>query len=448
MARTRSEAPITTRNARKQLKPRKKPYCRSLGPGAAIGYQRKQRGGVWKAIKSLGDKRYREVQIGVADDFLESDGVNVLDFEQAKKAAAATIASWHANESSAVIGPTQTVRSAVEAYVGLREARERTQGQARGDAKNRLALHVLADEIADLPLHGLTEAQLGLWTDRRPAGLASSTVRRIINDFKAALNMAAKKFRSQLPADMTAIIKHGLAAAEASSPVARDGAALADSDVRLILAAAQEVDREGGWDGDLLHLVVVLTATGARFSQVSRMTVADVQLVQNRLMVPTSRKGRGTKKTTHIAIRVGPDVVKMLGSAIAGRRGGEPLLQRWRHVQVKGTDTQPPRWVRDRRGPWLTSPELTRPWLEIVTRAGLPADVVPYALRHSSIVRMLRTGLPNRLVAQLHDTSTAMIEKHYAASIVDVMDDLAARAVVPLLPQSAVDVVAQLRVVR
>ena len=37
-----------------------------------------------------------------------------------------------------------------------------------------------------------------------------------------------------------------------------------------------------------------------------------------------------------------------------------------------------------------------------------------------------------RLVAALHDTSSAMIEKHYAAFIVDAMDELAARAIVPL----------------
>jgi hypothetical protein len=36
-------------------------------------------------------------------------------------------------------------------------------------------------------------------------------------------------------------------------------------------------------------------------------------------------------------------------------------------------------------------------------------------------------------VAALHDTSSAMIERHYAAYIVDAMDELAGRAVVPLI---------------
>jgi hypothetical protein len=62
----------------------------------------------------------------------------------------------------------------------------------------------------------------------------------------------------------------------------------------------------------------------------------------------------------------------------------------------------------------------------------LSADTVPYALRHSSIVRGLGGGLPVRLVAALHDTSSAMIERHYAAYIVDAMDDLVGRTIVPL----------------
>jgi site-specific recombinase XerD len=67
--------------------------------------------------------------------------------------------------------------------------------------------------------------------------------------------------------------------------------------------------------------------------------------------------------------------------------------------------------------------------------AGLNPEIVPYALRHSSIVRGLRAGLPVRLVAALHDTSTPMIEKHYSAFIVDAMDELAAKAIVPLTSQ-------------
>lgn len=58
--------------------------------------------------------------------------------------------------------------------------------------------------------------------------------------------------------------------------------------------------------------------------------------------------------------------------------------------------------------------------------------IVPYALRHSSIVRGIASGLPIRLVAAMHDTSVAMIEKHYSRWIVEGLEDFAARAIIPL----------------
>ncbi len=162
------------------------------------------------------------------------------------------------------------------------------------------------------------------------------------------------------------------------------------------------------------------------------MLVSDVQIGTSRLMVPPSRKGRGKKKAPRIAVPVGPDVLDGLRPAIAGRVGTATLLERWRYKQ-----TTPTVWERVGRGPWGYSSEFSGPWSEITKRAGLPAGIVPYALRHSSIVRGLRQMLPVRLVAALHDTSSAMVEAHYSAYIVSALDELAARAVVPLTSTSA-----------
>lgn len=100
---------------------------------------------------------------------------------------------------------------------------------------------------------------------------------------------------------------------------------------------------------------------------------------------------------------------------------------RWRYVQAKG-----PQWIKDRRGPWTSASEITRQWKSICDSLQL-RNAVPYALRHSSIVRAIRSGLPIRLVAAMHDTSVTMIERHYSRYIVDGLEELAARAVVPLI---------------
>jgi integrase len=294
-------------------------------------------------------------------------------------------------------------------------------------------MHVLSHLVAEKRLDVLSDEDLADWRDGLPGNLASSSIQRIVNDFRAALNGVPTRVLKRLPATYLMTVKFGLKAGEAEPAAARDGAALPDADIRRIIDAAKTVDDAEGWAGDLFRLVVVLAATGARFSQASRIQVGDVQVAQSRLMVPTSRKGRGQKRTTHTGIRVGADVIEALRPAMAGRRHADPLLERWRHRQEKPEPGMRPIWVRDRRGPWNSSAELTRPWASIIRQASLPAGTVPYALRHSSIVRGLRAALPVRLVAQLHDTSDKMIERHYASAIVNALDDLTAAAVVPLI---------------
>jgi hypothetical protein len=73
--------------------------------------------------------------------------------------------------------------------------------------------------------------------------------------------------------------------------------------------------------------------------------------------------------------------------------------------------------------------EMLCPWVAICEKLGRE-DIVPYALRHSSIVRGIALGLI-RLVAAMHDASVAMIEKHYSRWIAAGLEKLAAQAIVP-----------------
>lgn len=247
---------------------------------------------------------------------------------------------------------------------------------------------------------------------------------------KAALNAAAGDGRRVLPADLPVIIKHGLKTpeteeAEPQQATAHDSQILSDKEVRWVIEAARQVDAEQGWEGDLLRMVVLLAATGARFSQVRRLLVQDVQVIASRIMMPSSAKGRG-KKVRHVPVPVGKDVIEILRPALAGRGKLETLLERWHHKQ-KG----PGKWVRSERRPWRASYEITKAFNVIAERAGV-GGYTAYSLRHSSIVRHLRLLTPIRLVAALHDTSVEMIEKHYSFWIADGLEEIAARAVVPL----------------
>ena len=430
MAKSVRDSRLDSRTARVKLKSSGKPYFRSLEPNLHLGYRKGKHGGKWVMRRYLGDEKYAVETIGSADDFADADNAEVLTFHQAQARARERAQALAEEARISSLGPTLTVRSAIEEYLTARERREaRDHGEngLKRDARSRLTKHVLEanEKLAAKPLAVLRTEDLAEW--REGLKMAAGSVQRTVNDFRAALNAIARRAKTQLPPDIRDTIKDGLATVNATPAVAREAQVLSDADVRALISAAWEVDADGEWDGDLGRIVLVLAATGARFSQVARMTVADVQTAQRRLMIPVSRKGRGVKQATHIGVRVGEDVLAALAKATAGRKGSEPLFLRPRWQQAG-----PAKWEKGGRAPWFAAAELTRPWAAIVARAGLDPRTIPYALRHSSIVRGLRAGLPVRLVAALHDTSSTMIERHYAAFIVDAMDELAARAVVPL----------------
>lgn len=202
----------------------------------------------------------------------------------------------------------------------------------------------------------------------------------------------------------------------------RENQILKDDQIRKIIEAAKALDDEG----DFARLVIILAATGTRFSQAKRMLVSDVQLERSRLLVPPSWKGK-KQAPVRVPVPVGEDVLAALAPVVEGRAPSSPLLERWQHKQTGVAE-----WKRVARGPWKTASEMTRDWNRVVKGLALE-EVVPYSLRHSSIVRGIRAGLPIRLVAASHDTSVQMIERHYSRWITDGLEELTARAVVPLV---------------
>ena len=413
--RTAVTSEIDSPAKRARLEVRANPYWVGLAGGrggVSLGYRKGARGpGAWIG-KVVIDKKRIEERLGTADD--TGAPTDALDYRDATSAALA----WAAAKETVLVRndpePDVTVRAAIEAYIGDRVARS-----GRGiDARQRLTKHVLADgKLADTPLTRLTSSALRAWRKRLEA-MAPATQNRLCNDLRAALNAAVEADSRRYPAHLPGEIRTGLKALAAAETARKQ--ILATPDVVRLVDTAFELDDDFG------RLVAVLASTGARFGQVAEITVADVQMKQGRIMVPPAEKGRPGAVKPKIAVPVGQDLLERLAPVLAGRKGHEPLLQRWLLKQ-----TGPFTWEKVKRQSWRTASEMARPWSKIVEKLGLP-DTIPYSLRHSSIVRGLNAGLPVRLVAALHDTSVAMIEKHYSAYIVDMSEELARRAIVPI----------------
>ena len=198
---------------------------------------------------------------------------------------------------------------------------------------------------------------------------------------KAALNLAARR-------DHT--INNRMAWSDGLSGLSEDLSSrnverLDDAQVHAVIAASYALDRHLGL------YVEVAAQTGARPSQISRLVLADLQDGEApRLLMPSSRKGRGRKPS-----RYPVPISKPLADKLASDRELEaPLLTR-----ADGC-----RWQASNRGDYAHLFE------KVVARLGL--DVTFYALRHQAMIRALLAGVPMRVpITATTDTSTVMLER-------------------------------------
>jgi integrase len=186
----------------------------------------------------------------------------------------------------------------------------------------------------------------------------------------------------------------GLSGAERT----RNAQVLNETQVRAVVVAAYDLDLDYGL------FIEVEATTGARASQLARLEVADLQADRRdaRLLMPSSKKGKH-RQIVRRPVPIPHALAMKLRHAVKGRAPQEPLL----------------RW-RPRSNDWKL-------FEQAITAAGITgsARVTPYALRHSAITRALIAGVPARLVAALHDTSVAMLERTYSAYIADHADQTA-----------------------
>jgi integrase len=342
-----------------------------------------------------------EKTFALADDYQDANSDAVLDFWQAQDRARA---SSRARNSEATVG------SALDPY----EADLKLRGGDPGNVA-RVRAH-LTEGLANKPLAGSTIRDFRQWRDGLAAyGLAPSTVNRTTTSLKAALNTVAAQD------DRIAANRRAWEVGLAAIPDAEQtrNVILGDPAIRIIIGKAYEQSGEFGL------LTETAAVTGARVSQLYRLEVQDLQDSRSdpRLMMPSSKKGRGQKKISRRPVPIPPSLAAKLRNIAKGRAADAPLLR-------KPTGES---WKRSDHGP-------------LVARAVRAADLDPhevtiYALRHSSIVRQLLAGVPVRVVAVNHDTSVVMIERTYSRYIGDHADALARKALLDLGAPAAGNVV-------
>ena len=376
MARRVRSYSLETRTARLKLETRKKPYTAQIAPGIQLAYRRNKGAGVWSVKAPFGLKKF-----SIADDLEDANGESVMTYWQALDKARSLARAGEGSANRLI-----TVSEAVDNYEADLTVRGALPDNATAIRRN------MPDTLAAKPVALLTEKELRTWRNGIvKRGLKPASADRVARVFKAALHLAAS--------DDPRIInvsawKNGLKRLP-DGETARN-VILSDTVVSAVVRACYDDEHELG------VLVVALACTGARESQVLRLDVFDLQDDRDdpRLMMPSSRKGRN-RKIQRKPLPIPPRLARVLRQAAAGRAPHARLLDTVRNLSERFR---------------LATKQLD-----------LDPAATPYALRHSSIVRMLLNNVPVRVVASHHDTSVEMIEKHYSRYITEVSDTLTRR---------------------
>ena len=402
MARKVSFSALESRSARLRLKIRRRPYSGpSLARGIALMYRRNKTNGTWVLKASDGHGAYWTKGFALADDFEDADAKNVLTFYQAQDQAKKLARGEDGSAGSTPI----TVDGALTDYKTDLTARSANPYNAEWPRVH------LTSVLLSKPVAMLAATELKKWRDGLLGTMAPSTINRLCGCLCAALEQAAQHDKRIQNRDAWETGLAGLPNAQEVRNVI-----ISDDKVRELIAAAYRLDHQFGLLTDTLAI------TGARPSQAVRLRVEDLHNhpLRPKLMMPKSAKGggrnRSVKKTERYSVPITAQLAAKLKVAARGRADHAPLL-----LQADGS-------------PWGDNPGAGyhRDVNKIVTAIGADPNATMYALRHSSIARMLLQNVPIRLVASLHNTSVAMIERTYSKYITEHSDGVSRKALLQL----------------
>jgi integrase len=396
MARTVRDANLETRTARLRLPIRSEPYWRGLEKGFALGYRRRGRGGTWLARRRQVDGGYTEHGIGTTDDLQDADGVAVLDYGQAQRAAR----DWWRAESRREEGHDTregpfTVQDAIDDYL---KSYERRGGKALYDARRAAETHILpalgSVTVAKLTARKITDWHHGLAEKR---ARARTKLGRRQNYRRAETGPDAIRKRRATANRILTVLKAALNHAWKAGHVASDDAwrrvkpfrAVETARVRY-LSEAECVRLVNACEPAFRNLVRAALLTGCRYSELASMCAADFNADSGIVTVRESKAG----KPRHVVLT--DEGQWLFASLTAGKLGNDPIFTR------RGS------------GLWLKSHQM-RPMLEACERAKIKPAISFHVLRHTHGSTLAMQGVPMGVIAeQLGHADTRMTAKHYA----------------------------------
>jgi integrase len=387
VARTIRHAKLDSRTARAQLAIRGNPYWHPLARGRALGYRKGRKGGTWVAKYRAADGGRAETLLGPADDALDADTSAVLTFAAAQAAAR----DWFAllDRNAGRRPDPYTVGRALDDYLA--------NFTGKSLEKTRYTVErYLRPEFGALQVTELTTERLTSFINRiastpavyraskkgvrksRPVGPDSartqkSNANRVFTPLRAALNRA---FTMGKVPDDTAW-RRVKPFPKVSSPRIRY---FTSAEISRLVASAPD------WFRPLVQAALL---TGARWSELFRMQVRDIDFAAGVALFPETKSG----KPRHVYLT--DEGVELFRGLCSGS-SGEQLVFLNQHDRPLGTSHQ------------------IRPMTETCLSAGVEQAGF-HILRHTYGSRLAMAGVPMAVIAEaLGHADERITRKHYA----------------------------------
>jgi integrase len=385
-------ARLDSRTSRSRLEKGRQPHWQELQTGIHIGYQRQKKAtaGRWILRRYLGlGNRYRIVALGVADDADKANGQKILDFDQAKAKALAMIDTPDGDKKIQRI----TVRQSMTLYIAYKTR----LGQPVEDVTSRGTVHILP-KLGDRIVSELTADQLQQWlfdiasmpAQNRPrkgqpmfrsAPVSDEDIRkrrattnRVLTMLKAILNYVYDRGH----------VSHRDAWGRKLKPFKE-----VDAPPVRYLSIAEANRLINSCDTEFRPLVRAALETGARYAELGRMQVMDLNPDSDTVAVRKSKTGKARQ------IILAKDGAAFFKAHCAGRDGSELMF-----THSDGT-------------PWLKSDQAV-PMKEANERAKIKPTVTFHGCRHTWASHAVMNGMPLMVVAKnLGHRDTKMVEKTY-----------------------------------
>jgi hypothetical protein len=276
------------RTTRMKLKPGGRTYWRPVTGPHAVGYQRRKAGGAgrWISRTYLGNEKYRQVPLGLADDYEPSDGKTILTFDEAAEIVRKSHATGEDRPASVL-----TVADAVREYVQWLKTH-----RATGRETEQRVAKLILPTLGKIRLSDLTAGHINRWRDalaEQPALIrsrpgAEQNYRRapVSEDDKRARKATTNRLWTVLRAALNRALRAGHVASDAAwrrvetfkqTSASRPGFLTAAEAARLVNAS----------DPEFRLLVRGALETGARFGELATARVRDYQ--GGKLRIPRSK---------------------------------------------------------------------------------------------------------------------------------------------------------------